>query len=266
MLKVNLCTKKKALALPMQPSRRRSCVDPRRSILPTSQGRRDRNSTLALTSQADVIAALERRANSTNEISFVVTATLLHEDFDISRRSVRTREEALTEIVSVARSSELALTFVGLTTGDILFFQHDLAGLSQKSALLGRLCEHNGAVNCLQFVRSADEEASRNLPVAGSTGDVLAPPEPWLLSGSADRTIKIWRVCGKSVECMRTLGGHCGTVVSLSLCMPYLISSATDGALFFWMIELSRKKTPSFILIQKLQNGALAPACPSKKV
>ena len=210
-----------------------------------------------------MVAALERSPNLPYEISFVVTDTFLHEDFDLVHRSVRTREEVANEIVSVARSSELKLTFIGLASGVILVFHHDLLGPPQRSLAVEKLHGHIGAVHCLQFVLSTEAEAFRGLPTPGSAAEGSEATNPWLLSGSADRTIKIWSVCGKHVECLRTLGGHGGTIVSLSLCMPYLVSSSTDGALWFWSVDTSGSKLPTFTLLQKLQNGILAPACPS---
>ena len=249
----------------MQPNRRYSRATCRRSILTVCQGGRDRSAALALTTRADVVAALERPPTLRYEVSFVVIDAFVHEEFALVHRSARTRDEAVNEISSVARSPELKLIFIGLTSGDILYFQHDLVGPPQRSLSVEKLREHTGAVHCLQFVQSTQQDAFRGLPTGDSTADDLGNPDPWLLSGSADRTIKIWSICGKNVECIRTLGGHGGTVVSLCLCMPYLFSSSTDGALFFWNVNVSRKGSPTFTLLQKMQAG-VGSACPSTLV
>lgn len=221
---------------------------------------RERSSTVALATRADVVAALERPPTFPYEISFVVADTLLHEDFALRHGSIRTREEVVNEIISLARAPELKLTFIGLTSGDILFFHHDVVESPLRAVPVERLREHGGAVHCLQLVLNTGSAAFRSLPIAGFAAEGSDIANPWLISGSADRTIKIWSVYGKTVECIRTLGGHGGTVVSLSLCMPYLVSSSTDGAMHFWNVEVFRKGPPTITLVQKLHSAALAPA------
>lgn len=206
------------------------------------------------------MAAIKRPPKFTYDMSFVVTDTFIHEDFAIFGRNPRSREETANEITAVARFSELKLTFIGLSSGDILFFQHDLVGPSPKSAAVERLRGHSGAVHCLHFAFNTQPEAFPRLSAAETAAEDRDVGGQWLLSGSADRTIRIWSISTKSVECIRTVGGHGGTIVSLAMCMPYLISSSTDGSLSFFVVDITLRKAPTFSLVQKLQSGA-APTC-----
>lgn len=217
----------------------------------------------AVATRSHIVASAERPREPTPEVSFVVTDTFVHEDFSVLSRHLRSREETPNEITAVVRSPELSLTFTGLSSGDILYFQHDVFGPPPTAAAAERLRGHSGAVQCLHFALNTQPEAFPGLSAAGTAAEDRDVGGQWLLSGSADRTIRIWSISGKHVECIRTIGGHGGTIVSLALCMPYLISSSTDGSLSFFVVDVSSRKEPTFSLVQKLQSGS-AHTCPSK--
>ncbi|XP_026191650.1 uncharacterized protein LOC113146960 [Cyclospora cayetanensis] len=240
----------------MQPGSRPLRASSRHSLVPKNQVRRERITSLALGTKADVIAALERPPNLSYEVSFTVTNTFFQEDFDLLNKTCRTREETVNQILSVFRSSELKITFIGLTSGEILYFQHDLTGPPERSASVKKICQHSGAVHCLQVVLNPHQDNFRVTPLLSSGKESWGTSDPWLLSGSADRTVKVWRVFEKRLECVQTLGGHGGTVVTFSLCIPYLVSSSTDGALLVWSVDAAWTKVPTFTLVQKVQNGS----------
>ncbi len=73
---------------------------------------------------------------------------------------------------------------------------------------------HNGAVNCLKV-----------------SNDKLK-----LISGSEDKTIKIWSI--DTGACLKTLTGHTNNVWSLQLIKSEtLLSSATDGTIKYWNFD-----------------------------
>lgn len=76
------------------------------------------------------------------------------------------------------------------------------------------LAGHTGAVTCLLL---AEQEG------LGLEGHLL-------LSGGADRTIRVWDPAIKdaSKACVQTLRGHGGTVSSLAYCDGVLVSTSTD--------------------------------------
>ena len=80
------------------------------------------------------------------------------------------------------------------------------------------LTGHMGAVSCLLL---AEQEG------LGLEGHLL-------LSGGADRTIRVWDPAIKDLDrdpgkaCVQTLRGHGGTVSSLAFCDGVLVSTSTD--------------------------------------
>lgn len=245
----------------MQPAGQRYRAGSRRSTFPMQQGRLECNSALERISGA----TLEKPRNDTFEISFAVVKTFVHEDFALLPRTSRSRADSLNEITAVACSVKLNLAFVGLASGVILYFHSSIGSTPQKSLPVEKLREHSGAVHCLQIVLNTEPEASWSLPEGEWAVKSCETADPWLLSGSADRTIRIWSISRKSVNCIRIVAGHGGTVVSLSLCMPYLISSSTDGSLLFWNVDVTVKKKPAFTLAQKMQSGP-ASTCQSAHI
>jgi WD40 repeat protein len=75
-----------------------------------------------------------------------------------------------------------------------------------------------------------------------------------VISGSADRTIKIWDMDPKSKDIIQTLTGHSGTI----LCLAYskksdtIFSGSTDKTLRIWkylFVNIGRMKVESFSYI-----------------
>ena len=77
-----------------------------------------------------------------------------------------------------------------------------------------------------------------------------------LISGSADRTIKLWEPKNtKSNKCFQTIIGHQGSILSM-VYLPMiqtLISSSTDNTMKIWRIDQARQLLlyPWFIEYQK---------------
>jgi WD40 repeat protein len=77
-----------------------------------------------------------------------------------------------------------------------------------------------------------------------------------LISGSADRTIKLWEPKNtKSNKCFQTIIGHQGSILNM-IYMPMietLISSSTDKTMKIWRIDKARQLLlyPRFIEYQK---------------
>ncbi len=78
-----------------------------------------------------------------------------------------------------------------------------------------------------------------------------------MISGSADRTIKIWDMDPKSKDIIQTLTGHSGTI----LCLAYskksdtIFSGSTDKTLRIWkysLVNIDRTKVESFSYIPGL--------------
>jgi WD40 repeat protein len=88
----------------------------------------------------------------------------------------------------------------------------------------------------------------------------------FVISGSADRTIKIWDIDPKSKDIIQTLTGHSGTI----LCLAYskktdtIFSGSTDKTLKIWKytsFKLGKTKVESFLCI--LGMSAIKPSASS---
>ena len=101
---------------------------------------------------------------------------------------------------------------------------------------------HTGAVSCLIL---AEQEG------LGLEGHLL-------LSGGADRTIRVWDPAIKdpSKACVQTLRGHGGTVSSLAFCNGVLVSTSTDHTIQVWKPDEGRELLlyPWFSPHQRLAN------------
>lgn len=65
-----------------------------------------------------------------------------------------------------------------------------------------------------------------------------------LITGSADRTIKLWEPKNvKTNPCFQTIIGHGGTVISMTYVkkVELLISSSTDRTMRIWRIDKARE-------------------------
>lgn len=94
---------------------------------------------------------------------------------------------------------------------------------------------HHGAITCLVF----------------TTHSALVPPkcQGILVSGSSDRTVKLWNPESKNNKCLQTLTEHEGTITSL--CDGgdgTLLSSSVDGTVRVWRPQRGRKGVPHPVL------------------
>jgi WD40 repeat protein len=68
-----------------------------------------------------------------------------------------------------------------------------------------------------------------------------------LVSGGADRTVRIWDLAGSGGKCLSTLSGHFGWVTSVYYWGPNtIISASTDRSVALWDIRVSN--SPLFVL------------------
>ncbi|KAL7562277.1 hypothetical protein ACA910_014498 [Epithemia clementina (nom. ined.)] len=97
-----------------------------------------------------------------------------------------------------------------------------------------------GAMNTFEDPRS---KASRNGDamsiLAGHGGRVLCVKTAWhadrLLSGGADRTVRLWDLAGSGGKCLNSLSGHFGWVTAVKYWGPNtIISASTDRSIALW--------------------------------
>jgi WD40 repeat protein len=130
---------------------------------------------------------------------------------------------------------------VGLSDGSLLLWMlRDTTRTPDKPIVFK---EHGGAVRCMAW--------------AAEFGSGL------LFTGSADRTIRLWDISDEPAQqglpsnCVSTLHGHGGTVLSLCYGQEMLLSSSTDGTIGVWRRDPVRAllRYPAFVLRQKITAG-----------
>jgi WD40 repeat protein len=68
-----------------------------------------------------------------------------------------------------------------------------------------------------------------------------------LLSGGADRTVRLWDLAGSGGKCLNSLSGHFGWVTSVQYWGPNtIISASTDRSVALWDVRV--RNSPLFIL------------------
>ena len=111
-----------------------------------------------------------------------------------------------------------------------------------------------GSVNALEDL-SPRNKATRSGDamsiLAGHGGRVLCVKTAWhgdrLLSGGADRTVRLWDLGGSGGKCLNSLSGHFGWVTSVKYWGPNtIISASTDRSIALWDARV--RNAPLFAL------------------
>jgi WD40 repeat protein len=96
-----------------------------------------------------------------------------------------------------------------------------------RAEILSRDSQHSGSVTCLLYSNHSELSSS-------SSGIII--------SGSSDRTIKIWSPISTKPYCIQTLYGHEGTITQIvDGCDGTLLSCSIDGTLRLWKPQRGRK-------------------------
>ena len=87
--------------------------------------------------------------------------------------------------------------------------------------------------------------------LSGHGGRVLCIKTAWhgdrLLSGGADRTVRVWDLAGSSGKCLHSLSGHFGWVTNVQYWGPNtIISASTDRSIALWDARV--RNSPLFAL------------------
>jgi WD40 repeat protein len=87
--------------------------------------------------------------------------------------------------------------------------------------------------------------------LTGHTGRILCVKTAWhgdrLLSGGADRTLRIWDLTSSSGKCLHTLSGHFGWVTKVQYWGPNtIVSASTDRSISLWDARV--RSSPLFVL------------------
>lgn len=106
---------------------------------------------------------------------------------------------------------------------------------------------HNPASSSSQSARGGD---ALNI-LSGHGGRVLCVKTAWhgerLLSGGADRTVRMWDLAGSGGKCLSSLSGHFGWVTSVQYWGPNtIISASSDRSVALWDVRV--RNSPLFML------------------
>jgi hypothetical protein len=87
--------------------------------------------------------------------------------------------------------------------------------------------------------------------LSGHGGRILCIKTAWhgdrLLSGGADRTVRVWDLAGSGGKCLNSLSGHLGWVTHVQYWGPNtIISASTDRSIALWDARV--RNTPLFML------------------
>ena len=109
---------------------------------------------------------------------------------------------------------------------------------------------HHGSVQCLDFMSLSSSGKSSSLK------------NTLLLSGSADRTIKVWDFNVKDADsaCIQTLSGHGATITDVKYGDNRVISCSNDKTIRVWQAEKGREYLlhPWLMCVQVIENSGSA--------
>jgi len=130
---------------------------------------------------------------------------------------------------SVSPKTEDDVLYVGTNKGAVLYFPITRRKRSRVDEL-SISSRHHGTVTCLTYIFDKSFLNDKN--------------EGFLISGSADRSIKIWYPHGDHNErLVQTLYGHDGTISSIVSGMKgMIISSSIDGGVKVWIPQKNRNE------------------------
>jgi len=157
-------------------------------------------------------------------------------------------------IICFVFSPEKNLLFGGLSNGHIFMWQRK--PFEDKSGLLT-----SKEYECVR-VDSIVCNKSHKGPVYAILYETIEDTD-LLITGSADRTIKMWDVTQyKGESCVQTIVGHHGSVIALKY-MPahkILISTSSDKTIRMWCLDSGRQlfRYPWFLILQVIKDFSSA--------
>jgi WD40 repeat protein len=125
-------------------------------------------------------------------------------------------------------------------------------GSGRRSELdQGSLMTTKGAVDQLSPRTKAARSGDALSILSGHGGRILCVKTAWhgdrLLSGGADRTVRVWDLAGSGGKCLHSLSGHFGWVSSVQYWGPNtIISASTDRSIALWDARV--RNSPLFTL------------------
>lgn len=154
----------------------------------------------------------------------------------LSTRSTRASKDGTVSASCILFLSELSSLFVCLTDGKIIVWEVDEKCEKTNKDSYKTLTDHKGDIRTMIFVASISEGV--------------------MLSGAADRCIKMWDVSNprQGIHCVHSLHCHGGTILALESGPDVLLSTSTDGFLCIWRDQTPAKllRYPAFSVCQKL--------------
>eukprot|EP01022_Parablepharisma_sp_SALTPOND_P000923 TRINITY_DN105264_c0_g1_i1.p1 TRINITY_DN105264_c0_g1~~TRINITY_DN105264_c0_g1_i1.p1 ORF type:complete len:615 (+),score=41.76 TRINITY_DN105264_c0_g1_i1:86-1846(+) len=170
-----------------------------------------------------------------------------------SKKKIRAKASELT-IKCFVCSIERNLLFGGLSNGHIYMWQRK--PFENKVELL-----FSKEYECVR-VDSAVPHKSHKGPIYSILYETIED-QPLLITGSADRTIKMWDVAQyKGDSCVQTIVGHQGSVIALKYLKSHkvLISSSSDKTIRMWCLDSGRQlfRYPWFLILQVVKDFSSA--------
>jgi len=122
-----------------------------------------------------------------------------------------------------------------------------MAGSGETSGSQRKLFGSSPSQRHIRMQQTSDAQAT----LAGHGGRILCVRTAWhgdrLLSGGADRTVRLWDLAVSGGKCLQTLTGHYGWVTQAHYWGPHtIVSASTDRSVLIWDARLGA--SPLFVL------------------